>query len=58
MWFNGSSDMNNLDVFDFSLHQSNMQQGTEPAPAPNAVSIPFLTYTYIFSIISIRFKNA
>lgn len=41
MWFNGNGDINNFDVFDFSL-QNNMQQETEtasPAPAPVTVSI-------------------
>lgn len=44
MWFNGNGDtnmmnnLNNHDIFDFSLHSNIMQQGTEPQPAAMTVS--------------------
>lgn len=55
MWYNGSGDMNtnssmnmnfnaaNHNVFDFSLHSSNMQQATETSSATLSVSILFVT---------------
>lgn len=44
MWFNGNGDtnmmnnLNNHDIFDFSLHSNIMQQGTETQPAAMTVS--------------------